>query len=428
MHCPFCRHNDSRVIDSRTTDDGTAIRRRRQCPECGRRFTTVESASLSIVKRSGATEPFSRQKVLVGVRKACQGRPVTEDDLAVLAQRVEESIRAQGSAEIEAHEVGLAVLEPLRELDEVAYLRFASVYQAFDNLEDFEAAITLLRAERDATGQEPAGQQSAGQQSAGQQPAASRPHHAYRVTPAPPAPAQRRVRVSDLSDTTDTTRPGTTGEGEPPMTETANRAGSTKPGRNGKGKGVTIERIYTTPGVHPYDEVTWETRDVVQQNWKTGETIFEQRGVEFPDFWSVNASTIVTTKYFRGALGTPVRETGAEAAHRPRRPHLRQGRPRARLLRHRGRRHPLRARADVCVAPPGLLVQLPGVVQRRDGVPAAGERLLHPGRRGLDGLDPQLVQGGGEDLPGRLRRRPQPLPHPLVQGAAELAAGRRAAR
>ncbi len=91
------------------------------------------------------------------------------------------------------------------------------------------------------------------------------------------------------------------------MTETANRAGARKPGR---GKGVTIERIYTTPGVHPYDEVTWQKRDVIQQNWKTGETIFEQRGVEFPDFWSVNASTIVTTKYFRGALGTPVRETG----------------------------------------------------------------------------------------------------------------------
>ena len=155
MYCPFCRHNDSRVIDSRTTDDGTAIRRR-QCPECGRRFTTVESASLSVVKRSGVTEPFSRQKVLVGVRKACQGRPVTEDDLAILAQRVEETIRAQGSAEVEAHEVGLAVLEPLRELDEVAYLRFASVYQAFDSLEDFEGAITLLRAEREATGEEPA--------------------------------------------------------------------------------------------------------------------------------------------------------------------------------------------------------------------------------------------------------------------------------
>ena len=77
----------------------------------------------------------------------------------------------------------------------------------------------------------------------------------------------------------------------------------------GRGKGLTVERIYTTAGVHPYDEVTWERRDVVQQNWKTGETIFEQRGVEFPDFWSVNASTIVTTKYFRGALGTEARES-----------------------------------------------------------------------------------------------------------------------
>lgn len=92
------------------------------------------------------------------------------------------------------------------------------------------------------------------------------------------------------------------------MTETAGaRAGARKSPR---GKGISVERIYTTPGVHPYDEVTWEKRDVVQQNWKTGETIFDQRGVEFPDFWSVNASTIVTTKYFRGAVGTPERETG----------------------------------------------------------------------------------------------------------------------
>src|SRR3990170_7747471 len=86
--------------------------------------------------------------------------------------------------------------------------------------------------------------------------------------------------------------------------------------RAGRGKGLTVERIYTTPGVHPYDEVTWERRDVVQQNWKTGETIFEQRGVEFPDFWSVNASTIVTTKYFRGALGTEVRESAPEVLGR----------------------------------------------------------------------------------------------------------------
>ena len=162
MYCPFCRATETRVVDSRTADDGAAIRRRRQCAECGRRFTTAENATLVVVKRSGATEPFSRPKVMVGVRKACQGRPVTEDDLALLAQRVEETIRSQGSAEIDAHEVGLAVLEPLRELDEVAYLRFASVYQAFDNLEDFESAITLLRAERDATGLEPTALQPQG--------------------------------------------------------------------------------------------------------------------------------------------------------------------------------------------------------------------------------------------------------------------------
>jgi transcriptional repressor NrdR len=149
MHCPFCRHGDSRVVDSRASDDGTSIRRRRQCPECGRRFTTVETASLSVTKRSGASEPFSRDKVLAGVRKACQGRPVSEDDLALLAQRVEETVRSSGVAEIEAHEVGMAVLPPLRELDEVAYLRFASVYRAFDDLADFEGEIALLRAERE---------------------------------------------------------------------------------------------------------------------------------------------------------------------------------------------------------------------------------------------------------------------------------------
>ena len=159
MHCPFCRHTDSRVMDSRATDDGASIRRRRQCPQCGRRFTTVETASLSVVKRSGATEPFSRAKVLVGVRKACQGRPVSEDDLAILAQRVEETIRSQGSAEIDAHEVGLAVLEPLRELDEVAYLRFASVYRAFESLEDFESSIAELRADREARLSQPGAQE-----------------------------------------------------------------------------------------------------------------------------------------------------------------------------------------------------------------------------------------------------------------------------
>ncbi|GLP68759.1 transcriptional repressor NrdR [Streptomyces sp. TUS-ST3] len=145
MHCPFCRHPDSRVVDSRTTDDGTSIRRRRQCPDCSRRFTTVETCSLMVVKRSGVTEPFSRTKVINGVRKACQGRPVTEDALAQLGQRVEEAVRATGSAELTTHDVGLAILGPLQELDLVAYLRFASVYRAFDSLEDFEAAIAELR-------------------------------------------------------------------------------------------------------------------------------------------------------------------------------------------------------------------------------------------------------------------------------------------
>jgi len=161
VNCPFCRNTDSRVVDSRSADEGASIRRRRQCPECGRRFSTVETASLTVVKRSGVSEPFSRSKIVSGVRKACQGRPVGEDDLALLAQRVEEAIRSTGAAEIDAHEIGLSILGPLRELDEVAYLRFASVYQAFDSLEDFEAAIALLRVERDALSEGPAGRHGA---------------------------------------------------------------------------------------------------------------------------------------------------------------------------------------------------------------------------------------------------------------------------
>ena len=149
MFCPFCHHTDSRVVDSRVADDGTTIRRRRSCPECGRRFTTLESASIVVVKRSGVSEPFSRAKVISGVRKACQGRPVDEDALAFLAQRVEDDLRANGCSEISSQDVGLAVLGPLRDLDDVAYVRFSSVYRGFDSLEAFEAEIALLRAERD---------------------------------------------------------------------------------------------------------------------------------------------------------------------------------------------------------------------------------------------------------------------------------------
>ena len=151
MHCPYCRNTDTRVLDSRVTDDGGAIRRRRTCPECGKRFSTVEQMQLVVVKRSGATQPFARDKAIAGVRKACKGRPVSEDDLACLGQQVEDALRSEGWAEVPAHEVGMAILMPLRELDEVAYLRFASVYQAFTSAEDFAKAIADLRATRPDT-------------------------------------------------------------------------------------------------------------------------------------------------------------------------------------------------------------------------------------------------------------------------------------
>ena len=149
MRCPFCHNADSRVIDSREADEGATTRRRRSCPQCERRFTTVEEAVLAVVKRNGVSEPFNRAKVVAGVRRACQGRPVDEDQLKLLAQQVEDAIRATGAAEVPSHEVGLAILGPLQDLDEVAYLRFASVYRSFDTLEDFERAISALRTARE---------------------------------------------------------------------------------------------------------------------------------------------------------------------------------------------------------------------------------------------------------------------------------------
>ena len=155
MHCPYCRHTDSKVLDSRTAEDGGSIRRRRQCPACERRFTTVEQMQIVVVKRSGVVEPFNRDKVISGVRKACKGRPVSEDQLARLGQLVEDSLRASGQPELPADEVGVAILGPLRDLDQVAYLRFASVYRQFRSVDDFEAEIALLRIEQEPTGIEP---------------------------------------------------------------------------------------------------------------------------------------------------------------------------------------------------------------------------------------------------------------------------------
>ncbi|MBA2640879.1 MAG: transcriptional repressor NrdR [Nocardioidaceae bacterium] len=157
MHCPYCQHTDTRVLDSRVADDGAQIRRRRACQDCERRFTTVEQIQLAVVKRSGATEPFNRDKVVDGVRKACKGRPVTDADLARLGQLVETELRAGGAAYVPADEVGLAVLEPLRSLDQVAYLRFASVYKAFSSVDDFADEVAALMAERAEAPAQPPG-------------------------------------------------------------------------------------------------------------------------------------------------------------------------------------------------------------------------------------------------------------------------------
>ena len=154
VHCPFCRHCDTKVSDSRAAEDGSAIRRRRLCPMCERKFTTIEQIILTVVKRSGVVEAFSRDKVMRGVSKACKGRPVTQAQLAALAQRVEESLRASGQAEIPSEKIGVAILGPLEELDSVAYLRFASVYKNYESVDDFQREIDALRLS--ATAKQPA--------------------------------------------------------------------------------------------------------------------------------------------------------------------------------------------------------------------------------------------------------------------------------
>ncbi|MDR1791694.1 MAG: transcriptional regulator NrdR [Propionibacteriaceae bacterium] len=145
MHCPYCRNTETRVLDSRVAEDGTSIRRRRLCSSCERRFSTIEQMQLVVVKRSGVVEPFSRDKVVAGVAKACKGRPVSAAQLARLGQQVEDALRASGVGEVPAQEVGLAILGPLRELDAVAYLRFASVYKQYESVDDFVAEIENLK-------------------------------------------------------------------------------------------------------------------------------------------------------------------------------------------------------------------------------------------------------------------------------------------
>ena len=146
MRCPWCQSLDDKVVDSRLGEDGGAIRRRRECLSCGRRFTTyerLEGAPLWVVKRSGQREPFDRAKVVAGARAASKNRPASEAQLEALAQHVEEALREAGT-EVTSQQVGLAVLEHLRQMDEVSYLRFASVYKGFEDLGDFQREVGLL--------------------------------------------------------------------------------------------------------------------------------------------------------------------------------------------------------------------------------------------------------------------------------------------
>ncbi|MBI2704967.1 MAG: transcriptional repressor NrdR [Actinobacteria bacterium] len=146
MRCPACSGVDDKVIDSRMTDDGSAIRRRRECLTCGRRFTTferLEELPLSVEKRSGDREPFDREKVESGIASAAKGRPLDAVQISHTAEEIEEQLRLQG-VEISTEQIGRAVLDRLRELDQVAYLRFASVYKGFDDAADFQREVRLL--------------------------------------------------------------------------------------------------------------------------------------------------------------------------------------------------------------------------------------------------------------------------------------------
>ena len=309
VRCPFCRHPDSRVIDSREVEDGQAIRRRRSCPECARRFTTVEEAVLAVVKRSGVTEPFSRAKVVAGVTPGLPGpagrrgragpaRPAGRGDGP--GRRARRGAQPGGRA---GHP--RAAARPRR-----------------GGLPPVRVGLPLVHLGRRLRRRD----RTIGATSAAH---GGDPDRRPRATPGAPArrtsaaadPARRRRRAARR--TTSTPSP-TTARPNPrlprrrkrnSMTEivgTATGSGAQRsgaPGSGGRGRrarrpkrstGLTLERLYTTAGVHPYDEVTWERRDVVMTNWRDGSVNFEQRGVEFPDFWSVNATNIVTSKYFRG--------------------------------------------------------------------------------------------------------------------------------
>jgi transcriptional repressor NrdR len=146
VRCPFCSADDDRVVDSRLAEDGVAIRRRRECANCAQRYTTferIEEIGLYVIKRSGDREPFAREKILAGVRSAAKNRPVNDEVLEGVAAAVEESMRLL-NRDVTSEEIGMSTLEALREIDDVVYVRFASVYKGFEGTEDFAREIGML--------------------------------------------------------------------------------------------------------------------------------------------------------------------------------------------------------------------------------------------------------------------------------------------
>ena len=151
MRCPHCGERETRVVDSRDLDDSATIRRRRECSACTTRFTTyerVEAARLVIVKRDGARQEFDREKLASGLRKALTRRPVADDAAEKAADEIEAELRSQGATEVDSSRVGMLAMAKLRELDQIAYIRFASVYQSFDDLEALKREVDSLYAER----------------------------------------------------------------------------------------------------------------------------------------------------------------------------------------------------------------------------------------------------------------------------------------
>ncbi len=149
MRCPYCRNQNDKVVNSRTCQDGESIRRRRECLDCGKRFTTfeyIEMAPLHVIKSNGQRETFSREKIKKGISLACEKRPVTSEDIDGIVQKIEGEIQNRMDQEIKSIEIGEMVLKHLLSLDEVAYVRFASVYRSFRDVSQFrDAAVNLLK-------------------------------------------------------------------------------------------------------------------------------------------------------------------------------------------------------------------------------------------------------------------------------------------